>query len=41
MHQHQITVFDLGRKHTHLWLQVWARIVVRDDEFTVGGVFLL
>lgn len=41
MHQHEIAVLDLGRKHTDLWLQVWARIVVRDDEFAIGGIFLL
>ena len=41
MHQHQIAVFNLCREHTDLRLQVWARIVVRDDEFAIGGIFLL
>ena len=41
MHQHQIAVFNLCREHTDLRLQVWARIVVRDDEFAVGRASLL
>ena len=36
MHQHEITVFDLGRKHTELRLDVRARVVVRDNEFAIG-----
>ena len=41
MHQHQIAVLDLGRKHTELRLDVRARIVVRDDEFAIGCACLL
>ena len=41
MHQHEITVFDLCRKHTELRLDVRARIVVRDNEFAVGRASLL
>ena len=41
MHQHKIAVFDLGREHTELRLDVRARIVVRDDEFAVGRAGLL
>ena len=36
MHQHQIAVLDLGREHTDLRLDVRARVIVRDNEFTVG-----
>ena len=36
MHQHKVTVLDLGRKHTELRLDVWARVIVRDNEFAVG-----
>ena len=36
MHQHEIAVLDLGRKHTELRLDVRARVVVRDNEFAVG-----
>mgnify|MGYP000788070042 CR=1 FL=1 len=36
MHQHQIAVLDLGRKHTELRLDVRARVIVRDNEFAVG-----
>ena len=36
MHQHQIAVFDLGRKHTELRLDVRARVIVCNNEFAVG-----
>ena len=36
MHQHEITVFDLCRKHTELRLDVRARVVICDNEFAVG-----
>ena len=36
MHQHEIAVFDLGRKHTELRLNVRARVVICDNEFAVG-----
>ena len=36
MHQHEIAVLDLGRKHTELRLDVRAWIVVCDDELAVG-----
>ena len=36
MHQHEIAVFDFGRKHTELRLNVRARVIVRDNKFTVG-----
>ena len=36
MHQREVAVFDLGRKHTELRLDVRARVVVRDNEFAVG-----
>ena len=41
MHQHEIAVFDLGRKHTELRLDVRAWIVVCDDELAVGRTCLL
>ena len=41
MHQHQIAVFDLGREHTELRLDVRARVIVRDNEFAVGRASLL
>ena len=41
MHQHEIAVFDLGREHTELWLDVRARVIVRDNEFAVGRAGLL
>ena len=41
MHQHEITVFDLGWEHTELRLDVRARIVVCNDEFAVGRAGLL
>ena len=41
MHQHEITVLDLGRKHTELRLDVRARVIVRDYEFAVGRANLL
>ena len=41
MHQHEIAVLDLGRKHTELRLDVWARVIVRDNEFAVGRAGLL
>ena len=36
MHQHEIAVLDLGRKHTELRLNVRARVVICDNEFAVG-----
>ena len=41
MHQHEIAVFDLGREHAELRLDVRARIVVCNDEFAVGRASLL
>ena len=41
MHQHEITVFDLGWEHTELRLDVRAWIVVCDDELAVGRTCLL
>ena len=41
MHQHEVAVFDLGRKHTELRLDVRARVRVRDNEFAVGRTGLL
>ena len=35
MHQHEIAVLDLGRKHTELRLDVRARIVICHDQFVV------
>ena len=35
MHQHKITVFDLGWEHAELWLDVRARIVICHDQFVV------
>ena len=36
MHQHEVAVFDLRREHTELRLDVRARVIVRDNKFTVG-----
>ena len=41
MHQHEVTVLDLGRKHTELRLDVRARVVICDNEFAVGRASLL
>ena len=41
MHQHKIAVFDLGREHAELRLDVRARVIVRDNEFAVGRASLL
>ena len=41
MHQHEIAVLDLGWEHTDLRLDVWARVIVRDNEFAVGRTCLL
>ena len=41
MHQHKVAVLDLGREHTELRLDVWARVIVRDNEFAVGRASLL
>ena len=41
MHQHQIAVFDLGREHAELRLDVWARVIVCNNEFAVGRAGLL
>ena len=36
MHQHEVAVLDLGRKHAELRLDVRARVIIRDNKFTVG-----
>ena len=36
MHQHEVAVFNLGREHAELRLDVWARVIVRDNKFAVG-----
>ena len=36
MHQYEIAVLDLGWEHTELRLDVRARVIVRDNKFTVG-----
>ena len=36
MHQYEVAVLDLGWEHTELRLDVWARVIVRDNEFAVG-----
>ena len=36
MHQHKIAVFDLGREHAELRLDVRARVIVCNNEFAVG-----
>ena len=41
MHQHKVAVLDLGREHTELRLDVWARVIVCDNEFAVGRACLL
>ena len=41
MHQHKIAVFDLGREHAELRLDVRARIVICDNKFAVGRAGLL
>ena len=41
MHQHQIAVFNLGREHAELRLDVRARVVICDNEFAVGRASLL
>ena len=41
MHQYEVAVLNLGRKHTELRLDVRARVVVRDNEFAVGRAGLL
>ena len=41
MHQHEVAVLDLRREHAELRLDVWARVVVRDNEFAVGRAGLL
>ena len=41
MHQYEVAVFDLGREHAELRLDVWARIVICDNEFAVGRASLL
>ena len=41
MHQHEIAVFDLGWEHTELRLDVWARVVICDNEFAVGRASFL
>ena len=41
MHQHKVAVLDLGREHTELRLDVWARVIVCDNEFAVGRTGLL
>ena len=41
MHQHQIAVLNLGWEHTDLRLDVWARVIVCNNEFAVGRAGLL
>ena len=41
MHQHQIAVLNLGWEHTDLRLDVWARVIVCNNEFAVGRASLL
>ena len=41
MHQHEVAVLDLGWEHAELRLDVWARVIVRDNEFAVGRTCLL
>ena len=41
MHQYEIAVLDLGRKHTELRLDVRARVIVCDNKFAVGRPCLL
>ena len=41
MHQHKIAVFDLGREHAELRLDVRARVIVCNNEFAVGRASLL
>ena len=41
MHQHEIAVFDLGREHAELRLDVRARVIVCNNEFAVGCTNLL
>ena len=41
MHQHEVAVLNLGREHAELRLDVWARVIVRDNEFAVGRASLL
>ena len=36
MHQHQIAVFNLGREHAELRLDVRARVIVCNNEFAIG-----
>ena len=41
MHQHEIAVFDLSRKHAELRLDVRARVIICDNQFAVGCTNLL
>lgn len=41
MHQYEVAVLNLGREHAELRLDVWARVIVRDNEFAVGRASLL
>ena len=41
MHQYEVAVLNLGRKHTELRLDVRARVVICDNEFAVGRASLL
>ena len=41
MHQYEVAVLNLGRKHTELRLDVRARVIVRDNEFAVGRASFL
>ena len=36
MHQYEVAVLNLGWEHTELRLDVWARVVICDNEFAVG-----
>ena len=41
MHQYEVAVLDLSWKHTELRLDVWARVIVCNNEFAVGRASLL
>ena len=41
MHQYEVAVFDLGREHAELRLDVRARVIVCNNEFAVGRASLL
>lgn len=41
MHQHKVSVLELSRKQTDLRLHIRTRIIVRNDQLTVGRILLL